>query len=103
MPIMTAQEANRATKERVATIAAEFITNNVSVAISEAIDNAEYSTLVSLSGVPNSDVIAEEIVNKLIDKGFEAEYGVIEDDGGSTNTAGEYISIGWDLVSEDEE
>lgn len=101
MSIMTAQEANSATKARVATIAAEFITNNVSVAISEAIDNAEYSTTVSLSGVPNSEVIAEEIVNKLIEKGFEAEYGIIADDGGATNTAGEYISIEWDLVSEE--
>ena len=88
--MITAEQAKEQTMERITQVAKEFITNEVSQAVQQAIDFGRFYCTVNLKGVHNPSVVGAEVVNQLQALGFEAEHisCALDHDG--------YIDIKWE-------
>ena len=87
--MITAEQAKEQTKERIRTLAKEFIINEVERAIYEASSMGRFNCTVNLKGVPSPKVTGAEVVSQLQDLGYVAVH---------TNCAMDpqgYIDIKW--------
>lgn len=91
--MITAAQAKEKTNERITQIAQEFIINEVSIAISEAIRGGYFFATVSFEGVVNPEKTGPEVVKLLEADGYIAEHVYREDYGKAFDN---YISIEWE-------
>ena len=93
--MITAAQAKEKTKERIRTLAREFILNFVGMPIQNAINKGRFFTKVVLEGKDISEVdkkvLGEEVVTILSESGFKAEHVFTEGP-----CAENYISIKWE-------
>lgn len=93
--MITAAQAKEQTKERIRTLAQEFVTNFVGMPIQNAINKGRFFTKVALAGKDVSEVdtkvLGEEVVKILSESGFKAEHVFTEGP-----RAENYIRIKWE-------
>ena len=94
--MITAAQAKEKTKERIRTLAEEFVTNFVGMPIQNAIDKGKFFTKVTLAGKDidgvDNKVLGSEVVKILEESGFKAEHVLIDNQRDSEN----YIMIKWE-------
>ena len=94
--MITAAQAKEKTKERIRTLAEEFVINFVGMPIQNAIDKGKFFTQVTLAGKDidgvDNKVLGSEVVKILEESGFKAEHILIDNHRDSAN----YITIKWE-------
>lgn len=91
--MITAIQAKEKTQERITQIAKEFITNEVSKAIDEAIKGGYFFATISFEGVVNPIKTGPEVVKLLKQDGYEVEHVYSKDSGRILDN---YITIEWE-------
>lgn len=78
--MITANEARKATEERLKVLAKEFILNKIDPQIRKATDKGRSDTVVDLtnSDVPNLEFVGPEIVKLLKELGFDADFYICD-------------------------
>ena len=92
--MITANEARKATEERLKVLAKEFVVNKADQYIQKAIDLGRYNTVINLvqldTDLPTLEATAPEVVKLLQAQGFEAEFYMCD---GPRYEA--YITVKW--------
>ena len=78
--MITADEARKATEERLRVLAKEFVLNKVEPHIRKAIDRGRSDTVVDLtnSDLSNLEFVGPEIVKFLKELGFKADFYICD-------------------------
>lgn len=80
--MITADEARKATEERLRVLAKEFVLNKVDPHIRKAIDRGRSDTVINLVqldiDLPNLEFVGPEIVKLLKELGFKADFYICD-------------------------